>query len=231
MQAFLSSQNAYNPVFNQLIGALLGVLQAPNKDQLVAIKSSEEILLVLTDLDVPKSEEMKAAETQLVKTVVKILIMQGEANALTQENLAALSKIFADFDAAKISLIMEFERSASPYYDAIKKLLIKNLAAWQLKNIIEKSVTAEEVSDMPWHKIERILKKIRDKADSYPEKDELLREEQKTAETYNIVMSKQILANNIKALMESLTDKLNNFINPGAEETIDVITNMSGDKK
>ena len=118
-------------------------------------------------------------------------------------DIEGVKGIFKDLGQSKDKIMLGYTQSIKPYYDNIVKELTANMAMLQLKGMLSKKITEEELKELEPREIEKILESIRRANEKTFELEYILQQDAKYRKEY--------LDPQNKALEEAMKTMLNGF--------------------
>jgi hypothetical protein len=190
--------------------ALANILKNPTEDQKLILDAVEGLLKDIKKIEenAGQNPELSKAESDLLQMVAACLLAQGVPDLLKADDMTNLKGIFKDLGQSKDRLLMDYKDSIKPYYTNIVKELEANLAVLQLKGIVSKKITEEELRRFEPKEIDKILDAIRRSNDKSFEMEYILQQEAKYRKNY-LDTPNRILEEAMKTMMRDFTQKLN----------------------
>jgi hypothetical protein len=193
--------------------ALASILKDPTGDQKLVLDIVETLLNDMKELKTEKAQnpDLDKTENELMMVVTSCLLAQGIPDLLKEGDISNIRDIFKDFGQSRDKIMLDYRESIKPYYNRMIKELESNLAILQLKGILSKKLTQEELHKFEPKEIDRLTSAIRKANDRSFEIEYILQQEGKYRKEY-IDPSNKVLAEAMKKLMKSFTWKLNNAL-------------------
>jgi hypothetical protein len=193
--------------------ALASILKDPTDDQKLVLDIVETLLNDMKELKTEKAQnpDLDKTENELMMVVTSYLLAQGIPDLLKEGDISNIRNIFKDFGQSRDKIMLDYRESIKPYYNRMIKELESNLAILQLKGILSKKLTQEELHKFEPKEIDRLTSAIRKANDRSFEMEYILQQEGKYRKEY-IDPSNKVLAEAMKKLMKSFAWKLNNAL-------------------
>jgi hypothetical protein len=192
----------------QIAAALSQIIGNPTEGQKVALNTLRALIAEVEILNKEsKSSLLKNASDELMKVVASILIAQAIPDLLKEGDIANIKGIFEELNTSKERIMLKYNGSVKPYYEEVKKLLLKNMAVLQLNSILSKNMVEQELADLEPNEVDKILDKIKKSEKRSFEEDYILQQEAKYRNQY-IDPSKKLLEEKMKLMMKTFTGRL-----------------------
>jgi parallel beta-helix repeat protein len=197
----------------QVALALADIIKNPTKGQKLVLDAAQGLLEDMKNIEdqVGVDPELSKAESDLLQVAANVLLAQGVPDLLKSEDINSIRGIFKDLGQSKDKIILDYNRSAAPYYSNIVKKLEANMSALQLKGILSKELTKEDLKQFTPKEIEKIVKSIREANDKNFEMEYILQQDVKYRKAY-LDPANKLLEESMKKMMHSFTGKLNNAL-------------------
>jgi len=212
-QATLSPQPMlvrYAPESNTSI-LLRNIISNPTADQKEVLDATQALISDIAKIAEAMGDmdpELSKVENDLLQMVASFLLAQGVPDLLKAGDIEGVKGIFKDLGTSKDKLMMGYAQSIKPYYENIVKELSANLAVLQLKGILSKKLTEEELKNLEPKEITKILESIRKANDKTFELEYILQQDAKYRKEY-LDPKNKALADNMKLMLNGFTQKLN----------------------
>jgi hypothetical protein len=191
---------------------LANIMKNPTEDQKFILATVETLLKDVKNMeDQTGSPELKKASDDLLQMVASVLIAQAIPDLLKEGDVASIKNIFSDLDNSKGRILMDYQESTKPYYNEMVKELSRNMSLLQLQNILNNSMTKEELEKLPRSDIDKILEKLRQAKDKSSQAQYILQQEEKYRSKY-LDPNKKLLEEHMKDMMKSFTQKLSKVL-------------------
>jgi hypothetical protein len=193
----------------QIVAALSQIMNDPTQGQKIAL---DAIRALMTEIERMNKESnmsaaLKSASDDLLKVVVSILIAQAIPDLLSDGDVANIKNVFEELNASKKNIMFEYHGAIKPYYEEVKKLLLKNMAVLQLNNVLSKDMTEEELADLKPSELDKLMEKIRRAKNRSFEEEYILQQEAKYRNQY-VDPNKKLLEEKIKRMISTFTGRL-----------------------
>jgi type IV secretory pathway TrbF-like protein len=202
-----------NPGELDLAMRLANILQNPTDEQKLIIDSMKA-LLADTENQIDRSaspEALKKAQDDLLQMVAAVLIAQAIPDLFKETDALNIKSIFQELNSSKGRIVLEYQESTKPYYNEIVKEMSKNMALLQLQNILNNSMTKEELERLPRNEIDKILQKLKDTANKTEEINLVLKKEEDARIRY-LDPNKRLLEDKMKKMMQDFTGRLSKVL-------------------
>ena len=189
----------------QIALALANILKNPTEDQKAVLDAVEALLLDMKNINekAGANPELAKAESDLLQMVASVLLAQGVPDLLKAGDIEGVRGIFKDLGQSKDSIMLDYNESIKPYYNSIVKDLTANFAILQLKGMLSRKITEEELKNLEPREIDRLIENIRKANDKSFELQYILQQDAKYRKSY--------LDPSNKALEEAMKTMLNSF--------------------
>jgi hypothetical protein len=104
-------------------------------------------------------------------------------------------------------VLLEYRDSIRAYYNNIAKEITANIAVLEIKGIVNKKLSEEELRKMEPREIDRILKKIRENNDKSFELQYILQQDLKYRKEY-LEPSKKLMEDSMRNILGNFTKSL-----------------------
>ena len=193
-----------------MLALLKNILNNPTEDQKNML---DTISALLSDIAKVKAETgdntmLNEEADSMVKAATAALLAQALPDLLSSQDISGLKGIFQALGAAKSSIMKDYEAGTRPYYDQLLKDIAKNLNMLQLNNAISKSISKEELDNMPRNRIDIIIEKLKQKKNRSFEEEYILQQESKYRKVY-LDPNKKMVEDKMKATLKDFTAKIN----------------------
>jgi len=207
------SAGVMSPQEMQAALILASILKNPTDDQKDILSIVSGLLKAVNSVEDAQAQslELKKASDDFLQAVAAVLIAQAIPDLLKEGDVTNIKSIFAELNTEKGKAMLQYQESVKPYYEEIANEFSKNMNILQLKNILSKSMTKEELENLPPNELEKILEKVRQAKDKSFETEYILQQEAKYRKTY-LDPGKKMLDARIKSLLESFTKKLSGVL-------------------
>ena len=130
--------------------ALANILKNTTADQKAILDAVESLLADMKNVQdkAGANPELNKAENDLLQMVASVLLAQGVPDLLKEGDIAGIKGIFRDLGQSKDKIMLDYALSIKPYYSNIVKELTTNLAMLQLKGMLSKKMTEEELKNL-----------------------------------------------------------------------------------
>jgi len=195
----------------QVVLALADILRNPTEDQKLVLDAVEGLLKDMKNIQDKagvNTLELTKAENDLLQMVANVLLAQGVPGLLKAGDIEGIKGIFKDLGQSKDSIMLDYTQSIKPYYNNIVKELTANLAILQLKGMLSKKITEEELRRFEPREIDKIIENIRKANDKSFELEYILQQDAKYRKEY-LDPSNKALEDKMKKMMRGFTSKLN----------------------
>ena len=192
----------------QIVAALSQIMNNPTEGQRIALDAVRALVTEIERINKESNTStLKGASDDLLKVVVSILIAQAIPDLLSDGDVANIKSVFEELNASKKNIIFEYHGAIKPYYDEVKKLLLKNMAVLQLNNILSKDMTEEEMADLKPSELDKLMEKIKKAKKRSFEEEYILQQEAKYRNQY-VDPNKKLLEDKIKRMISTFTGRL-----------------------
>jgi hypothetical protein len=193
----------------QITLALANILKNPTEDQKLLIDAITSLLLDMSKIEgeAGKSDELTKAENDLLQMVAAVLLAQGIPDLFKEGDVENMKGMFKDLGASKDKVLLEYRDSIRPYYNNIAKEIAANIAVLEIKGIVNKKLSEEELRKMEPREIDRILKKIRENNDKSFELQYILQQDLKYRKEY-LEPSKKLMEDSMRNILGNFTKSL-----------------------
>ncbi|MCX5686556.1 MAG: right-handed parallel beta-helix repeat-containing protein [Candidatus Omnitrophica bacterium] len=203
----------------ELAMALASILNNPTEDQKVVLKG---ITALLTDIskvapESGQSLELFKAQNELLQMVVNTLLSQAIPDLLKEGDISGIKGIFEKLDIQKSKIMLDYQTYTTPYYESVKKDLIKNMSALQLNNVLLKGMLEEELKNVSRSDIDIIIAKLKKLEKKTFETGYILQQEAKYRKDY-LDPNKKKLEDDMKGILQDATKKLNRTLEDVAKK-------------
>ncbi|NQT21961.1 MAG: hypothetical protein HQ579_00820, partial [Candidatus Omnitrophica bacterium] len=183
---------------------LANILMNPTEEQKGIL---DAIRGIVKDQNEDMDEETKEAQDKFLQVAVTILLAQAMPDLFKEGEIQSMKSIFSGLQNGQKLMVARYEESVINYYQRVKEELIRNMAALQLKSILENSLTENELSKLPRREVDRILNKLREKEYKTYKEEEILRNEAEYKGTY-LDPAEEMLRKEVTMLLEETTQRL-----------------------
>jgi len=192
---------------------LASILKNPTEYQKLIIDAITNLLKDIADAEGEKdnSDELAKAENDLLQVVAEALLTQGIPDLLKEGDVENLKGMFKDLGASKDKVLLDYKDSIKPYYNNIAKEIAANIAVLEIKGIVNKKLTEEELRKMEPREIDRILANIRKSNDKSFELEYILQQDSKYRKEY-LDPSKRLMEDHMKDILGIFTKKLSEVL-------------------
>ncbi|MCX5686940.1 MAG: hypothetical protein NTW09_05755 [Candidatus Omnitrophica bacterium] len=206
----------------EIAAKFANILGNPTEDQKVLIDAIKGLLQDMNKVEKEEAEagtnpELKKASDNLIQMVANILLAQAIPDLLKEGDIHGIKGIFKELDTVKTRIMREYEAATTPYYDKIKKDIMKNVNVLQLNNVISNTLAEEELRNMPRSNIDIIIAKLKKLEKRSFEEDYILQQESKYRKDY-LDPNKKKLEDDMKGILENVTKKLNRTLEDVAKK-------------
>jgi len=193
--------------------ALANILKNPTEDQKLVIDAITSLLKDIANAegDGGKSNELTKAENDLLQMAAAVLLAQGIPDLLKEGDVENMKGMFKDLGASKDKVLLDYKDSIKPYYNNIAKEIAANIAVLEIKGIVNKKLTEEELRKMEPREIDRILESIRKSNDKSFELEYILQQDSKYRKEY-LNPSKKLMEDHMKLILGSFAKKLSDAL-------------------
>jgi len=197
---------------SRVANILAGILANPTDDQKILIDSLKGLIqdlnAVESTTEAGVNPELKKASDSLIQMVANILLAQGVPDLLKEGDISNIKGVFKELDAVKGKLISEYNVSTTPYYDNIKKDIIKNISSMQVNNAFSRTLTEEELKNLPRSEIDKVIQKLKKIEKRSFEAEYIVQQEYKYRKEY-LDPSRNKFEEGMKSILRTVTSKLN----------------------
>ena len=189
--------------------ALANILKNPTEDQKLVIDAITNLLKGISEIEgeAGKSDELTKAENELLQMAAAVLLTQGIPDLLKEGEVENMKGMFKDLGASKDRVLLDYKESIRPYYNSIAKEIAANIAVLELKGIVNKKLTEEELRKMEPREIDKILANIRKNNDKSFELEYILQQDSKYRKEY-LDPSKKLMEDSMKNMLGTFTKRL-----------------------
>jgi len=196
-----------------LATALANILKNPTEDQKLIIDAITSLLKDLANAkgEGGKSDELTKAENDLLQMAAAVLLAQGIPDLLKEGDVENMKGMFKDLGASKDKVLLDYKDSIKPYYNNIAKEIAANIAVLEIKGIVNKKLTEEELRKMEPREIDRILESIRKSNDKSFELEYILQQDSKYRKEY-LDPSKKLMEDHMKDVLGVFAKRLSDAL-------------------
>ncbi len=188
---------------------LESILNNPSEDQKFIIETILSLLKGISEIEeeAGKSAELTKAENDLLQMAAAVLLAQGIPDLLKEGDVENMKGMFKDLGASKDKVLLNYKDSIKPYYNNIAKEIAANIAVLEIKGIVNKKLTEEELRKMEPREIDRILENIRKSNDKSFELEYILQQDSKYRKEY-LEPSKKLMEDHMKDVLGVFAKKI-----------------------
>ena len=189
--------------------AIAKILKDPTQMQKLILDAIDGLLKDIQDVQEKAgfNQELNKSENDLLQMAVAALLAQDVPELLRAGDVESINGIFRDLGQAKEKLMLDYSQSIKPYYSSVVKELSVNLYALQLKGMLSKNITEEELCNLEPREIGRILDRIRKANDKSFELQDIIQQDTKYRKDYLDPQSRA-LQDNIRIMLASFTGRI-----------------------
>jgi len=189
--------------------ALANILKNPTEDQKLLIDTITNLLKGISEIEgeAGKSDELNKAENDLLQMAAAVLLAQGIPDLLKEGDVENMKGMFKDLGTSKDKVLLDYKDSIKPYYNNITKEIAANIAVLELKGIVNKKLTEEQLKKMEPREIDRILANIRKNNDKSFELEYILQQDSKYRKEY-LDPSRKLMEEHMKIVLGTFAKKL-----------------------
>ena len=207
----------------QTLIALANIMNNLTPEQKAMLDAIEAILKEAEKLqEENQDEELEGIMNDFTRTIAALFMAHALPDLLQGDEITIVNGLFQELDTKKTEILRDYELSTKAFYTSIVKELSASMATLQVDDIFGKSLSEVELTKLPSHRIDAILKKIRNLKDKTTAEETLLAKSDIYKEMY-IDPAKKELEKNMKLLLEGFTHKLLNVLentNPAKEGSL-----------
>jgi hypothetical protein len=192
---------------------LANILDNPNEEQELVLDAIKSLLEDMAKIDEKASinPKLSEAENNMLQVVASCLLAQSIPDLFKEGDIANIRDIFKDLGQSRDKIMLDYAKSIRPYYTSMVKDIESNIAVLQLKGVLSKKLSEEELRKFEPKEIDKLINEIRKANDGSFEMEYILQQEGKYHRQY-IDPSNKVLAEAMKKLMKSFAWKLNNAL-------------------
>ena len=197
-----------NQAYMEVAAKLADIITNPTKEQMVVINAMKGMIKEVTKLEGDSgSEEAQKIKDEFTQMVATLLLAQALPDLLQEGEITLVKGLFRELDTERTNILSMYQASTKLYYNGIVKELAANMATLQIKDILSKNMTKDELDKLPTYKIDEILKKIQRIKDKTITDDIILAKEAEYNEKY-LKPANQEFERNMTALLSDFSKRI-----------------------
>jgi hypothetical protein len=198
-----------SPEVMEMAMRLASIMRNPTEDQKMMIESIAALLQDMNKVEqeAGQSPELTKAQNELIQMVANVLLAQAMPDLITKGEMANIKNIFKELDTQKSRIMNDYNEATKPYYESIKKDIIKNMSALQLNSIFSKGMLETELKNASRSQMDEIIQKLKKTSDKFFEKDYILQQEAKYREKF-LDPNKKKLEADTRTMLNEFTKQL-----------------------